>query len=86
MIAYSDPAGPKRIVTATVTLPWPVNDTAQGTIRAMQNAVVAALRDAGTPTASRPAYQDLRRAETGYLFVFTAPVQTPEPTQEGVTP
>lgn len=86
MITYSDPEGPGGTVTATVILPWPTNDTAARTVRTMQNAVVQALRDAGTPTAARPAFQDLRRGGAlGHEFVFTAPVQMPEPNPE-VTP
>lgn len=78
MITYSDPEGPRGIVTATAVLPWPTNDTGGATIRTMQNAVVQALRDAGTPTTARPAYQDLRRGGAlGWEFVFTAPVAVP---------
>lgn len=80
MITYSEPEGPRQVVTATVVLPWPTNDTGGATIRTMQNAVGAVLRDAGTPTATRPAYQDLRRGGAlGWEFVFTAPVQMPTP-------
>lgn len=86
MITYSDPAGPRGIVTATVFFPWPVNETSSKTLRAMQEAAVAALTAAGTPTVKRPEFHDVRPAEGGgYTFQFTAPVAQPEPTPE-VTP
>lgn len=83
MITYSEPEGPRGIVTATVEFPWPTNDTGQKVLRVMQAAAVEALTAAGTPTTARPVFADLRPAEGfGFTFLFTAPVSVPDLTQK----
>lgn len=65
---------------ATIVFPWPTNDTGGRVLTAMRSAAMDALAAAGHNTTTVPAYQDLRRTEAGFEFVFTCPIIRPEVT------
>jgi len=74
MITLSDDG-----TTATVSFPWPTNDTGGKVLRAMSQAALSALTAAGYSVTTLPAFEALEPAEGGtYVFRFTAPITAPE--------
>ena len=68
--------------TATITFPWPTNDTGQGILKMMTNQASSALAAEGVGRRVRGGirFDDIRRTETGFEFVFSAKLRPQEET------
>ncbi len=68
MITYDE-----QKLTATVSFPWPTNDTGNGRlIKEMVTAARSALTSAGYVWEGPVRFHEVRRAETGHVFTFQA--------------